>query len=99
MRLGFFEVGENPVEEAVAEALERFLDALNVAEVGAKTDDHPRNHGHKKPSKMAAIGADIIKSIPTNFQRLIVHAPPINTTRLTASAGTEAFQNTPSAKD
>ena len=39
-RLGPLDVGEHPVEEAIAEAVERILDPLDVAQVGADADDH-----------------------------------------------------------
>ena len=39
-RLGSLDVGEDAIEEALAETLERILDPLDVAKVGADADDH-----------------------------------------------------------
>ncbi len=39
-RLGAFDVGEDTLQETLAEAIERRLDALDVAQVGADRDDH-----------------------------------------------------------
>jgi hypothetical protein len=39
-RLGALDIGEDAIFEALAEAVERVLDALYIAEVGAEADDH-----------------------------------------------------------
>ena len=48
------DLGEAALDEALAEPLERLLDAADVAEVAADADDHPRPSAIVRPSSIAA---------------------------------------------
>ena len=43
-RLGALDVGEDAGLELLAEAIERLLDPLDVAQVGSDADDHQKTH-------------------------------------------------------
>ena len=67
LRAALLGLGEATVNEALAEALKRSLDALDVAEVAADPDDHRRRSADARPSAIAKRIAFTVSASPTKI--------------------------------
>ena len=64
-RLGAFDLGEDAVFEPFAEAVERVLDALYIAEIGTEADDHTRASSIRSRIRRTAASSPTKTASPT----------------------------------